>query len=147
MKKTENRSRVIALLFAHNPHDKSFFMTSDDQAFRQEGDARNHAKTLEDKEIETVKNPGKSAPAESTELSDEDKAALAEKAALAQAAKEEKAAKDAAALAAKAEKDALVVRYTELFGKAPAKNIGLDVLKSKIAEKEAEANKPKEGEA
>lgn len=37
------------------------------------------------------------------------------------------------------EREALIARYKELFGSAPAKNIKTETLQSKIAEKEAEA--------
>lgn len=38
------------------------------------------------------------------------------------------------------ERTALIQKYTELYGQAPAKNIGLKKLQERIAEKEAELN-------
>lgn len=43
-------------IFKANPHLKKVFVTSDDTAFYQETDAKNHAKTLEDKTVEPLYN-------------------------------------------------------------------------------------------
>jgi hypothetical protein len=43
-------------LFAAHPDVKRFYFTSDNQAFFQEGDARNHAGTLSDKTVGEVRN-------------------------------------------------------------------------------------------
>lgn len=41
--------------FETNPHLKAYFQTSDGEAFYEEQDARNHAKSLEDKTITPFK--------------------------------------------------------------------------------------------
>lgn len=43
-------------IFKSNPQLKKVFVTSDDTAFYQETDAKNHAKTLEDKTVEPIFN-------------------------------------------------------------------------------------------
>jgi hypothetical protein len=43
-------------VFEENTQLKKAFVTSDDQAFYQENDAKNHAKTLDDKTVEAVYN-------------------------------------------------------------------------------------------
>lgn len=42
-------------IFKTNPNLKEFFKTSDGEAFYQESNAHNHAKSLEDKTVETIK--------------------------------------------------------------------------------------------
>jgi len=54
MKNTSSRAEIAKVLFAQNPTVKSFHMTSDDQAFHQSNDARNHAKTLDDQTVDEV---------------------------------------------------------------------------------------------
>jgi hypothetical protein len=54
MKNETTRKAALALLFAQYPSTKSFHMTSDHQAFTLETDAKNHAKSLEDKTVEEV---------------------------------------------------------------------------------------------
>lgn len=44
-------------IFESNPELKQVHFTSDGQAFFKESDAKNHAKTLEDKKVELVVNP------------------------------------------------------------------------------------------
>jgi len=46
--------KAAAEAFAANPKAKKFFQTSDGQCFAQEGDAKNHAKRLGDKEVDEV---------------------------------------------------------------------------------------------
>lgn len=51
-----NRENVLAILFADEKYkdEAGFYLTSDDQAFtkKNENDAKNHAKSLEDKDVE-----------------------------------------------------------------------------------------------
>lgn len=44
-------------VFEQNPQLKVVYGTSDEQTFYQENDAKNHAKTLEDKAVEPIFNP------------------------------------------------------------------------------------------
>ena len=43
-------------IFESNPQLKKVYVTSDDEAFYQETDAKNHAKTLDDKTVEPLYN-------------------------------------------------------------------------------------------
>ncbi|MFC0182745.1 hypothetical protein SAMN04515674_12157 [Pseudarcicella hirudinis] len=47
------RKEVLNIIFNQYPKESGFFVTSDNQAFTKsnENDAKNHAKTLEDKEV------------------------------------------------------------------------------------------------
>jgi hypothetical protein len=49
-----DKKQAAAEAFAANPKAKKFFQTSDGQCFAQEGDAKNHAKRLGDKEVDEV---------------------------------------------------------------------------------------------
>ncbi|MGV3705447.1 MAG: hypothetical protein ACO1NU_08715 [Arcticibacter sp.] len=113
MKKSSEREKIIKILFAQNPNAKTFHMTSDNQAFFQKGDAVNHGKTLEDKDVVEVKRP-------SDIVEDPD------------------GENESNADTAKAERETLLARYSELYGEPAAKNITTDKLKAKIAEKESE---------
>jgi hypothetical protein len=44
-------------IFEANPHLEKVFVAADGQAFYQESDAQNYAKSLEDKAVKTVLNP------------------------------------------------------------------------------------------
>lgn len=118
MKKSEIRKNLTDYLFANYPNEKGFWLSSDNQAFtdKHKGDGLNHAKTLQDKELVWEENP-KIKP----EDIDEDEELTEEE------------------LAEQQLRDGLFARYTDLFGKAPNKNIGTETLKTKIAEKEAES--------
>lgn len=48
---TEKFGEEAAALFAEYPENDAFHFTSDGLAFFQHGDARNHASSLEDKEV------------------------------------------------------------------------------------------------
>ena len=50
-KKLEEKVKII---FARHLADKVFFFTSDGQAFREENDATNHAKSLKAKEVTKI---------------------------------------------------------------------------------------------
>lgn len=51
-------------IFKNHPTLKSYFKTSDGQAFYAEDSAKNHAKTLKDKSVEEVKNKAEEPVAE-----------------------------------------------------------------------------------
>lgn len=82
-------------VFEQNPSLKKVYCTSDGTLFYQENDAKNHAKTLGNKTVETVYNEKLLEVVDSEELSKEDQE-LAEFEA-AEKAKEEQAAQEAAA--------------------------------------------------
>lgn len=65
-----DKRQAAAEAFAANPKAKKFFQTSDGQCFAGEGDAKNHAKRLGDKEVDEV-TPEAEAEADET---DDDKA-------------------------------------------------------------------------
>ncbi len=52
-----SKKEYLEKLFAEYPDAKQFYLTSDLQAFTEETNAKNHAKTLENKEVELVKRP------------------------------------------------------------------------------------------
>lgn len=60
-------------IFKSNPNLKKAYITADDTAFYQEGDAKTHAKTLSDKTVETVFNEKELQVVNEENLSDEDK--------------------------------------------------------------------------
>lgn len=121
-------------IFNDNPELKEFYATSDGTAFYYESDAKNHARTLENKQIEhcvrggfvekiPVKLQEAAKPEEDTAPEDEGNA-------------------DADADAPNREE--LVERYIELFDKKPAANMKLETLMARIAE--AENENPEENE-
>lgn len=102
-------------IFKQNPELSEYFQTSDGQAFYTAEAARMHAKSLADK---SVKHVVKGAGAEETEKNPaEPKKPAAEE---------------------PTEREALIARYTELYGKAPAKNAKDETLQARIEEKETE---------
>lgn len=44
-------------IFENNPQLKEVHVTADGQCFYNDGDAKNHAKSLQDKKVELVLNP------------------------------------------------------------------------------------------
>ena len=58
---TQERKEALELLWQTYPQDKVFFLTSDNQAFRLENDARNHGKTLEDTTVDKCERTPSSA--------------------------------------------------------------------------------------
>lgn len=64
-------------IFKTNPDLEKVYVTSDNEAFYQENDAKNHAKSLKDKAVETVFNPKSLDAADAEELSDEEKEVIA----------------------------------------------------------------------
>jgi hypothetical protein len=60
-------------IFESHPDLKKAYITSDDTAFYQESDAKNHAKTLKDKTVEPVFNEKELQVVGAEELSDADK--------------------------------------------------------------------------
>lgn len=69
MEKVQSRDQVKKFLFGQHPNEAGFHLTSDNQAFteKHKGDAINHAKTLEDKTVDWVKNPKLKAEDEGSE--------------------------------------------------------------------------------
>lgn len=59
-------------IFETNPNLEKVHVTSDNTPFYQENDAKNHAKSLKDKTVETVYNPKTLDVVESEELTGED---------------------------------------------------------------------------
>lgn len=88
-------------IFETNPNLEKVHVTSDNTPFYQENDAKNHAKSLKDKTVETVYNPKSLEVVESEELTGEDKELAefeaAEKEREAQEAAEQKEKEDRAA--------------------------------------------------
>lgn len=60
-------------VFVDNPKLKQYFRTSDNQAFYNADDAKNYAKSLDDKSVKTVFNPNLIDVADATDISDLDK--------------------------------------------------------------------------
>jgi hypothetical protein len=126
MAKENSRELKMQIIFKQHPAVKEFHVTSDDQAFFQPADAKNHATTLADKEVEIVKRgdvlkkvlidepKGESTPAKAAD----------------------KKADESKADPAKEERKALFARIEEL-GCTAAKTLGTAKLKEKIAELEA----------
>lgn len=52
---TDSRKNKMAIIFKQHPNVNELHFTSDDQAFYQPQDAKNHAGSLQDKEVELVK--------------------------------------------------------------------------------------------
>ena len=63
-------------VFKNNPKLEKYYGTSDGEAFYNENDAKNHAKNLEDKTVETVFNQDFLEAIDSKELSEEEKAII-----------------------------------------------------------------------
>ena len=81
-------------LFKTNPNLKEAFVTADGTAFYNNNDAKNHAKTLKDKTVETVYNPKELEVVDAYELTEDEKELEAF-----EAAEKEKEAKEAVAKA------------------------------------------------
>ncbi|MGJ1305133.1 hypothetical protein [Sphingobacterium multivorum] len=98
------REQKLKYGFGSHPSVKEFHVTSDDQMFLNAGDANNHAKNLEDKEVKVelrsdyLKSTVDPAPDNQLDL----------------------------------EKEALREKHNELFGNYPNANAGLDKIKEKI---------------
>lgn len=118
MSKENTRERKLQYIFAQHPSIKALHVTSDDQAFTNESDAKNHSKTLEDKDVKI-----------------ENREDYAKKAAV----KDEttKSPADDAKAEAKKEREALFARHEELFKRKPAGNASTVKLKAKIEAEEA----------
>lgn len=120
MAKENSRERIIQLVFGSYPEAKQFHFTSDNQAFSEASDAKNHATTLEDKEVETIK---RSDMKKSADKGAEDTSGNKD-------GKESKAA-------SVDERAALVEEYEILTGKKAAHNIGIPKLKAAIEKAKA----------
>lgn len=59
-------------IFENHPNLEKCFSTSDGEHFYNENDAKNHAKSLEDKTVEPVYNPKFLGDASSTDVADDD---------------------------------------------------------------------------
>lgn len=108
------KDRKIKLEYAFGHHRKVdvFYVTSDDQIFTLESDARNHAKSLDKKEVESYRrNEILGGPSDK------------EKEELQQAAEDD-------------HREFLFERHEELFGKLPAKNAKNETIEKKIADHE-----------
>lgn len=116
------REEKLRSIFKLNPQFKELHVTSDDQAFSQLSDAKNHARTLKDDSIDLVTPRSFKKESSSEE-------------------------KPAGSIADQSdEKAALVTEYSALAGKEPAKNIGIETLKTKIAELKAKVGEKQSGE-
>ncbi|MEY4903234.1 MAG: hypothetical protein RLZZ292_1049 [Bacteroidota bacterium] len=60
-------------IFKTNPNLEKVFVTSDNEYFYQENDAKNHAKSLKDKSVETVYNAKTFEAIDDFESSEDDK--------------------------------------------------------------------------
>lgn len=146
MQKANTRAAKLNIIFARNPSAKGFYVTSDDQAFTLENNAKNHAETLEDKTYEFEARPkGAKASDEtvSTEVKEEKPAAAKVTAPKAPAAtvKVTKPAAPAKPVVANPEADEkaqLRISYKALFNKNAMGTMNVEQLKKAIAEKEAE---------
>ncbi|MGE0931667.1 hypothetical protein [Peijinzhouia sedimentorum] len=134
----------VKRIFARYREAKGFHFTSDGQAFSDEGNARLHAKSLDNKELKYItRNMASKGDIQLDGVEDPEPTGT-EGAANDFEAKGLKGTKldakdEANADAEAAQKAALIERHTELTGKAPAKNIGLEKLIEKVAELEAAA--------
>lgn len=115
MSKTNQREQKMRYIFAQHPKTSEFHVTSDDQAFVNPSDAKNHATSLEDQEI-VVEKRGDYVKTKVVPTNQEE-----------------------------SKKDALFKRHEELFGQKPAWNANLEKLEAKIVAEEAkvqEVNNP-----
>lgn len=104
------REQKLKYIFGANQNVEEFFVTSDDQAFRSENDATNHAKTLTDGAVKRERR------VDYLDIVVEKTDPKAE---------------------AKAARTALFARHEELFGIKPAKTAKTADVKSKIDAEEA----------
>lgn len=109
MENSQNRDQVLKILFAQHPNEAGFFVTSDNQAFTE-------------KHKSDGLNHAKTLEDKSLDWVENPKAKV----------KKEPVEDEG-------ESEALIAKNKELFGKDSAKNIKTETLKTKIAEKEGEA--------
>lgn len=100
-------------IFKQNPDLKEYHKTSDGQAFYTADAARNHAKTLADKRVAHVVRIEETQP-------------------------QPEPVKHTSPEKTLPGRDELIDRYTELYGKAPAKNAKDETIQARIEEKEKE---------
>lgn len=103
-------------MFGMYPQFDKLYLTADEQGFSNETDAEAHAQTLEEKKVFEFERE--------EEVTENSKVVNLNPETL--------------------ERDALVGKYTELFGKAPAHNAKVETLQQKITEKEEEILKTSE---
>ena len=132
--KENSRELKMAIIFRQFPDTKEFHVTSDDQAFFQAGDAKNHASTLEDKAVDVVNRRDVVGKVQINEPKTEDTPA-----------KPADKKPEAKADPAKEERITLFARIEELGGTA-AKTLGTAKLKEKVAELEAAKTKEQESQ-
>jgi len=150
MEKVHSREEVTKHLFANYPNEAGFHLTSDNQAFTEKhrSDAINHAKTLEDKTVDWVKNTKAKVEPENTEEVNERAQLFARHKELfgAEPAKNigtdklkaKITEKENLSKEAEAEMTRLTTRYAELFGAVADSALDADALRTMITEKEAE---------
>lgn len=129
MSKENSRERIIQLAFGAYPEAKQFHFTSDNQAFSEASDAKNHSTTLKDKEVELIKRA--------------DLKKLVGKDAEGAEGSEEKVSKEATEKGAEGkafagdERAVLAAEYEQLLSKKPAHNLGLAKMQAAIDEAKA----------
>lgn len=148
MSKQPTREETIKVVFAQHTNASGFYFTSDNQAFSLENDAINHGKSLENTEVEFIKNENFKVAKEVKETTEVptkgiDDARKLYKATFKKDATDEmtidqiKTAVDEK-LAAAENRKALVKTYTELYEKAPAPNWDVAKLNEMILAKQAD---------
>lgn len=125
--KENTLGKKVAIVFAQYPKPENdiLYSTHDERIFLSEGYAKSHAFKLKDSEV----TPHRRSDYQDSKVS-EDKVT-----------NPDIVAKSAASVDSQQldlEREALKANYLKLYGKAAQGNIGIDKLKIKIAEKEAE---------
>lgn len=137
MAKTKTIEQRIKLIFGSHPEAKEFHFTSDGQAFRQQSDAANHARTLDDKAVTLITRE----MYKSGSLKLESQPAAAPEVALVSGAKNDfqaKGAKGSSSDMGDEAREELVRKYEMLSGKK-AGNMKAETLTQKVAELESAA--------
>lgn len=112
MENKNQETREERLRFAFGSHSRSelLFVTSDDQMFTEEANAKMHAVNLEDKEVQTAKRSDYIKPAQVKENPEDIK---------------------------KKEREELFVQHEELFGNLPKFNASTKAVREKIEAEKA----------
>lgn len=113
MAKENTREQKLKYAFGAHPSVKEFHVASDDSMFLNASDAKNHAATLDDKEVKVEKRSDYIVKTE------------------------QPSNKDSEADKAKSERATLFAKHEKLFGQKPASNAPTKMLKEKIATEEA----------
>lgn len=127
--KENSLEKKLAIVFAQYPKAENdiLYSTSDERIFLSEGYAKSHAFKLKDNKVDEHRRADYS---EAKENKKSDQAPAPKK------TDTPKAPSNQLDL----EREALIVKFTELYGKAPSKSISVKTLKDKVAEKEALLN-------